>query len=332
MINFKKINKEQKGSLLFEILIVISLIAIILSVGSNAVFLGMRSNKVSAERDIANSLASMALESVRGIVEENWQNIYGLIKNSQHYHVSEAEGKWVLVEGDEHITINSELYTRYLTIENVSRDEVTRDITINYSENNNDPSTQKVTSVVSWADGNSITVYQYFFRWRNKVCNQTEWAIAEPGNEVKDCSTNTYDQKESSVDASGGFLKLQGSPVSGVLSSSVFDTVNSSSVGYNSIMWKGSLAGEGKVRFQFAASQSSSGPWNFYGGNTCSSGDWFDSLGPNNPIEIKEGIGCFGEWNGKRYFRYKVQICSRDCLEVGLGNPEIDSIIINWSL
>ena len=123
-----------------------------------------------------------------------------------------------------------------------------------------------------------------------------------------------------------------GMPVSGTLTSSVFDTANSSSIGYNSIMWKGTLGGEGKVRFQFASSSSSSGPWNFYGGSTCSSGDWFDPLGPDTPIEIKEGSGCLGAWNNNRYFKYKVQLCSKDCVDVGTSTPTVDSIIVNWSL
>lgn len=127
-------------------------------------------------------------------------------------------------------------------------------------------------------------------------------------------------------------LADQGMPISGTLTSSVFDTANSSSVGYNSIMWKGALGSEGKVRFQFAASSSPNGPWNFYGGSTCSSGDWFETSGPNIPVGIKEGSGCTGAWNNKRYYKYKVKICSKDCVTAGLTSPVVDSIVINWSL
>lgn len=119
-------------------------------------------------------------------------------------------------------------------------------------------------------------------------------------------------------------------PISGVFSSSVFDTTaNSSSVGYNSIMWKG-IMGTGKVLFQLATSASSTGPWNYYGGSTCGAFDWFQSAGPNTPIELK-GADCFSNWNNKRYFRYKVKICSGDCSTSGATSPVIDKIIINWS-
>jgi len=120
-------------------------------------------------------------------------------------------------------------------------------------------------------------------------------------------------------------------PVSGTLTSSVFDTTaNSTSVGYNSIMWKGTL-GTGKVSFQLGASSSATGPWNYYGGTTCGALDWFNTTGPNTPIELK-GATCLANWNNKRYFRYKVKICSNnDCATPGAVSPVINDVIVNWS-
>lgn len=129
------------------------------------------------------------------------------------------------------------------------------------------------------------------------------------------------------VSATPAFLGL---PISGTLTSSVFDTTaNSASIGYNGIMWKGT-SGTGKVLFQLAASNSSIGPWNYYGGSTCGSLDWFETMGPDIPLELK-GLNCFSNWNNKRYFRYKVKICSGDCSTNGSTSPIIDKIIINWS-
>lgn len=124
-------------------------------------------------------------------------------------------------------------------------------------------------------------------------------------------------------------------PVTGTLTSSVFDTTASStSIGYNSIMWKGLLGGagfnEGKVRFQLAAASSATGPWNYYGGSTCGALDWYDTTGPDSPVELK-GTSCVSNWNNKRYFRYKVQICSNDCVTNGANTPTINKIIVNWS-
>jgi len=126
----------------------------------------------------------------------------------------------------------------------------------------------------------------------------------------------------------------------GTLISSVFDSTTTGA-GFNSIMWKGTLGGigtpptEGKVRFQFATSNSTTGPWDYRGGNTCTVGDWFDPGGPDVSIELRatgaNASTCDTLWNNKRYFRYKVQICSSDCFVSGSSTPTITGIILNWS-
>ncbi|OGI67655.1 hypothetical protein A2732_00185 [Candidatus Nomurabacteria bacterium RIFCSPHIGHO2_01_FULL_40_10] len=201
--------EKQKGALLLELLVVISVVAVVLSVGTNAVFLSLRSNKIGGERDIANALAFEALEAVRAATEENWQNIYGLIKSSQHYQIATPSGKWELATGDETINLNGIDYTRYVTIDNVSRDDSTRYVQNSYVSAADDPSTQKVTVTVSWSGGNPVVLYEYFFRWKNKVCNQTSWVTGGSGTTVKTCPDTSYDTKDSGVDISTGSLKLQ---------------------------------------------------------------------------------------------------------------------------
>ena len=116
------------------------------------------------------------------------------------------------------------------------------------------------------------------------------------------------------------------------LTSSIFNTGIVGGVAYNSIMWKGTLgAGStGKVRFQLAASNSSTGPWNYIGGNTCGALDWFDPLGPNTPIELK-GATCVSSWNNMQYFRYKIQMCSNDCVTAGANTPTVNDVTVNWA-
>lgn len=130
-------------------------------------------------------------------------------------------------------------------------------------------------------------------------------------------------------------------PVSGTLTSSVFDTgiVFGGSVGYNSIMWKGILGGplndKGHVRFRFAAEASANGDsnsiWRYFG-ITCNSNPdvWFDTTGPDMPYELPN---C--GWNNHQFFRYKVQICSNnnsDCTGVGIyPSPIVNDVIVNWS-
>jgi type II secretory pathway pseudopilin PulG len=207
MTKYEKSRKGKGGSLLLELLIVIALLAVILSFGANAVFLSLRSNKASAERDGASALATEALEAARSVADENWQNIYTLTKGSQ-YHPAISASKWVLTSGSEVITINNVAYTRYVVIDNVSRDTATRNIETAYVGADDDPGTQKATATVSWGGGLSVSAVDYFARWKNNVCPQTAWTTGATGNTVKLCTDASYDVKDAAVNVTGG-LHLQ---------------------------------------------------------------------------------------------------------------------------
>lgn len=203
-------SSQKKGSLLLELLIVISLLAVILSIGSEAVFVSLKSSKIAGERDVALGLSNEAIEAVKAVTEENWQNIHSLTKETQHYYATSTAslGSWTLVAGDETIVLNNTTYTRYMTIENVSRDNSSRAILDTGGDN--DPSTQKVTVVVSWAGAEPLIASEYFFRWRNKTCGQSSWVGSGlSGNTVQACGTTTYDTIDSTVSTSTGTLKLQ---------------------------------------------------------------------------------------------------------------------------
>lgn len=178
----------KRGALLLELLIVIGLLAIILGVGTQAVYVSMQSGKISGERDVALGLVAEALEAVRAVAEEKWQNIYLLTKATEHYKPVQTASAWVLVSGDETIALNNTSYTRYLIVQNVCRETATtRNITgITDTDGSSvtacttsggvfDPSTQKITVTASWQGGDSIVISEYFFRWRNKATNQTSW-------------------------------------------------------------------------------------------------------------------------------------------------------------
>lgn len=131
-----------------------------------------------------------------------------------------------------------------------------------------------------------------------------------------------------------------GLPIYGDLISAVFDsTGGADGAGYNSVMWKGVLGGpganQGKVKFQFAASNDSVGPWNYIGGATCAAGDWLDPGATDTPIELRgDGVNapaCDAAWNNKRYFRYKIRICSNDCVSAGTYTPTVNDVVVNWA-
>lgn len=209
---FNTNNSKEKGALLLELLVVISLLAIILSVGSQAMLVSMQSGKVSGERDVAVGLASEALEATRATAEEKWHNIYNLTKETQHYHATSTApaGKWTLATGDEISALNNAIYTRYLTIDNVMRDATSRAIVTSGGED--DPSTQKVTVTVSWLNAEPVVISEYFFRWRNKACKQTDWSGSATPNGETPCTTGTiYDSisPAGTINTTGGSLMLQ---------------------------------------------------------------------------------------------------------------------------
>ncbi|MFZ2832130.1 MAG: hypothetical protein WAZ40_03170 [Minisyncoccia bacterium] len=205
--------KNTRGSLLLELLIVIAILAIILSVGSQAVLVSMQSGKISGERDIGIALASEGLEAVRAVTEERWHNLYNKTKGSQHYYATSTApiGKWSLattsVSADEQIILNGITYTRYIIIDNVNRDTSTRNIVSAGGED--DPSTQKVTVTVSWPNAEPVSFSDYFFRFKNKTCSQGSWVGAGgSGNTVQSCGATTYDTIDSTISTSTGTLKL----------------------------------------------------------------------------------------------------------------------------
>lgn len=204
----RTIKIQPRGALLLELLIAISLLAIILSFGANAVFLSLQSNKASGEQDVASSLASEGVEAVRAVSEEDWQNIYSLTKSTEHYKTTQSNTKWILATGNETITLNGVIYTRYVVIDNISRDG-SGNIETAYSSTDDDPSTQQVTVSVSWPGGNdAVEITGFLFRYKNKVCAQSGWATADPGNTVHVCADASYDAKDAGIDATGG-LHLQ---------------------------------------------------------------------------------------------------------------------------
>ena len=123
-------------------------------------------------------------------------------------------------------------------------------------------------------------------------------------------------------------------PPYGDLSSAVFDsTASLDGAAYNALSWRGTLGGTsfdtGRVLIQLAASDNSAGPW-VYLGPSCLGGnnDWYDlSLVPGLPAKV----ACHSLLDNKRYFRYRVRLCSSDCLAGGPTTPQVDEIIVNWS-
>lgn len=106
----------------------------------------------------------------------------------------------------------------------------------------------------------------------------------------------------------------------GFLESSTFDTGVSGGAHLNSFFWRGSQPVGTSVRFEFAVSNSSSGPWTFLGPS--GSGSYY-VVGPNTPQTLDYSL-----FSNYRYFRYRVTLVSN---QAQTETPRVDEIVINWS-
>lgn len=122
------------------------------------------------------------------------------------------------------------------------------------------------------------------------------------------------------------------------VTSSTFDTAVTNGAAPNTLLWKGTESA-GRVGFQFASSAcpnaetnpptcTIAGSWSYLGPNGASDipGDMYEP-DPDFTIEIKAAH------HNKRYFRYKVILCSNtNCLTAGgSATPQVNDVILNWA-
>ncbi len=183
----------RSGQLLMEVLLAIAAAAILSTIAAQMIIVSLRSNQSAGERDIATGLAQETLEGVRSTGEENWLNLYNLTKGtSTNYYAQQASGKWSIATGTETVTLNGIGFTRYFTIQNVSRSTSTRGIDSVYNSTNDDPSTQQLQVTVNWRNGGLVVSdAAYISRWRNKACSQTSWTTGGSSG-GKTCPDTTY--------------------------------------------------------------------------------------------------------------------------------------------
>ncbi len=109
----------------------------------------------------------------------------------------------------------------------------------------------------------------------------------------------------------------------GWLESATFDTGLDDGAQFNSISWRGDLPIGTEVKFYFSASSTPNGPWNFkgpYKSNTTSQDQ-------DNKL-FSARLGFNEDFNGKRYFRYKIVLVSNTSQTL---SPIVEDVAVNWS-
>lgn len=108
----------------------------------------------------------------------------------------------------------------------------------------------------------------------------------------------------------------------GTLDSTTFDTGVASGAQLNSVLWQGNLPAGTTVKFQFAVSNASSGPWN-YTGSDGTANTYYTPSAPGTSLRLD-----YSRYNNFRYFRYRVTLVSNTTQTL---TPRVDDIIVNWS-
>ena len=196
---------KQSGQLLLEVLMAIAAVVILVVIGSQLVLVSQKSNVTAGHKDIALKLAEGALEAVGANAVESWQSIYDSAKGAGNlYHPVQAAGGWSLASGIESVVIDGITFNKSIYIENVNRDASGNIVLTGGTE---DPSTQKITSIVSWSGGEPVTSVKYVSRYAEKSCVQTDWS-GGAGGTLSTCPTTTFDTQDTIDTSIGGSIKL----------------------------------------------------------------------------------------------------------------------------
>ena len=205
--------KNQKGQSLLEVLIAVA-IAVILVTTSVVAIAVMLSNDTAAKTvQIGNQLALELQEELRAMKDVYWSDVYALNKGPANPYFLErtapGTGNPFLIQiGEETVSTTSGSFVRYFYVDAVNRGNcgvgniVSSTVTPCSNPGNGspldiatDPSTLKVSVVVSSTNQIATTLVGYITRSRNNVFVQSDWSHG-PGQEH--FPTSTLAQQSSS--------------------------------------------------------------------------------------------------------------------------------------
>lgn len=202
--------KSERGQSLAELLVGVAVVTIILSSIVGAIILVIRSNLQSTTSRTAAALGEEMMDSVRSVAEGKWSNLYGVSPKgaSTTYRVTASGTALLIVSGSEDVSVNNTTYTRFFSVEDVSRDSV-QNIAASGTE---DPSTQKVTITVRWQVGGdtaNLQTTEYLTRFRNEVTRFTDWSGSStiPGP-ITAPNSNYFSMSGLNASGTAGEIKL----------------------------------------------------------------------------------------------------------------------------
>jgi prepilin-type N-terminal cleavage/methylation domain-containing protein len=192
--------KDERGQTLLEILIAISIAAIVIGAAAYGISFILTSTTVNQQRQSAVALAEDLVNKVRSVADANWLDIYNLDGKgaTSTYHVVASGTAFIVATGTQLVTVDGVDYTISFSVENVKRDALDNIVT---EGGNDDPSTQKIIAAAQWTVGTTTPKFQvvdYLIRWQNRVFNQTDWSggsgqegpLTDPNNKFASSTSN----------------------------------------------------------------------------------------------------------------------------------------------
>lgn len=342
----KKLNAKRytlnpnSGQSLVEVLIAIGVGVILIGAAIATIIPVLRSNLETRTVQIAGSLAQEYLDNLRSLAESNWYQVYNpptAKGSSSQFYLRATSTTYEILSGTTSTVAEGRTFTRYFSIENVNRNLCgASDITANATTScasgpgstgvAEDPSTQKITSIVSWTAGGSaagsINKVQYLTRSQNKVFVQSNWSEG-PGQEGPITAENNKFATSTNINYTTPGSILASSLSDATLTSSIFDASVSTGVAINTIMWQGSLAASTTVEFHIASDATSTPASWTYRGPDGSNTTYYAPTSFDLPKQIN-----LTYHNNHRFFRYKIFIFFKTG---AIQSPRVDDVIINWS-
>lgn len=207
---------NNKGQVLLELLLAVTVIALLVGVTAPLVYVSVKSGKDTGDKRVAMGLVQETLTAVRAVASEQWISVFNLSKAVTAYYPTQSLGKWSVATGTEEVITEQAVFERSFIVQNVCRDSSTKaisavtassgaDTTCSATSTAHDPSTQKVTVTVRWSnDAQSVSVVDYVTRWPNTYCAQTNWLTTSTAG-AETCPSTAY-VSSTSISASSSII------------------------------------------------------------------------------------------------------------------------------
>lgn len=188
MIDFfdQKLMFRQKGQVLIEILVAIVVAGVIIGGVASTIGTSLVASKKNKQITSATGIAQQDIEAIKSLAESNWNLIYcppagscpGNKTSANHYQPAYSSGTWQMQSGEATTTLDSVIYTHYFYLDNVYRNDNGDIVT---SGGDEDPSTQKITAVVTWSNSPDFSLSEYMMRHTSSSFRDLNWTSGNFG-------------------------------------------------------------------------------------------------------------------------------------------------------